>query len=413
MKKKYGWIISACSCMIVIAVMFGSGLIMLSTADDMAKTGSIVEAAFYDIAVTDLFLLEEPQNEFVASRKAEVDNAEKLFNEQIAAIDINETTDIKETTTNDNKTAETIVSLQEKEQQPAAVTTQKQEDQPPNEKSDVQAPVKTAAKAPVDYKAETDSKDKKMQGMPVEAKNEEPAASPVNNPVPVSETENVKQPETLLPVTYNWGATNSYTFRIEVKITNNGNDAARNVVVSVPLLENDSPYQTTTLKSVNYDIESSTGRISSFNIGELAPGETKSIVADFTVNVKAVSINSTNDTVEKALVAYEENAGSGNCRTLALSFISKCRELGIIAREVIGFARPERGAMTAGSLQGYRHSWAEFYVEGLGWVPVDLAFQYFGAFPTTSHVVESYSDQSIKITYLGGNLSASWFNNIF
>jgi transglutaminase-like putative cysteine protease len=68
--------------------------------------------------------------------------------------------------------------------------------------------------------------------------------------------------------------------------------------------------------------------------------------------------------------------------------------------------------MTSGSLQGSRHSWAEFYVDGLGWVPVDLTFQYFGAFPHTSHVVESYGDQSIKVNYSGGSLGASWSNSI-
>jgi outer membrane biosynthesis protein TonB len=379
MKKKYGWMVSVGVCLAVIAVMIGAGLILLSTDDEMANSGSKVEAAPYDLAVEDLFVLEEPQNEFVALKKLEVDDAKIILNEQIPAV---------------------------------TASPQKQEEQPPKEKPDEQQTIKTAAKPPVDYRAENDTAEKKTQSMPVEAQNEEPAASPADNPVTASETQIVKQHEELLPLTYTWGAVNSYTFRIEVKITNNGNDTARNVIVSVPLLENDSPYQTTTLKSVNYDIESSTGRNSSFNIGELAPGETKSIVADFTVNVKAVSINSTNDTVEKARIAYEQYAGSGNCRTLALGFINKSRELGITAREVIGFARPERGAMTSGSLQGYRHSWAEFYAEGLGWVPVDLTFQYFGTFPTTSHIVESYSDQSIKITYLGGNLSASWNNVI-
>jgi len=144
----------------------------------------------------------------------------------------------------------------------------------------------------------------------------------------------------------------------------------------------------------------------------MAPGETKTIVADFDIRVLPVSINSTNETVEKARQAYNQYAGSGNCRTLALGFIGKAREMGVEAREVVGFARPQRGAMTSGSLAGARHSWAEFYVDGLGWVPVDLTFQYFGEFPNTSHIVESYGDQSITVNYSGGSLSASWSNLI-
>lgn len=220
-----------------------------------------------------------------------------------------------------------------------------------------------------------------------------------------------QQAESSAQVTYSWGNSGSYTFRIEVKVTNVGADTSRDVVVSVPLLENSSPYQTTTLKSVNYDIVSTSGRISTFNLGDLAPGETKTIAADFNISVRTVSINSSNETIEKARLAFKKYAGSGNCRDLARAFISEITGQGITAREVIGFARPQRGAMTPGSLAGCRHSWAEFYVDGLGWVPVDLTFQYFGTFPQTSHIVESYGDRSINVNFTGGSLSASW-NNI-
>ena len=281
------------------------------------------------------------------------------------------------------------------------------------------APVTTAAAVqPVeDKKAETSSaapvaavsEPAPVQQAAVEEKIEAPAAAPAV----VEEVTVTSQPAvSAAPVTYSWGTSANYTFRMEVKVTNNGTDTAQNVVVSVPLLENSSPYQTTTLKTVNYDVVSSSGRVSTFNLGDLAPGESKTIVADFAIKVNAVSIKSTNDTVEKARKIYEKHAGSGNCRDLALGFINEARANGITAREVVGFARTQRGAMTSGSLQGSRHSWAEFYVDGLGWVPVDLTFHYFGAFPHTSHVVESYGDQSIKVNYTGGSLGASWSNSI-
>lgn len=213
-------------------------------------------------------------------------------------------------------------------------------------------------------------------------------------------------------VSYSWGSSANYVFRMEVKVSNCGSETARNVNVLVPLLENSSPYQKTNLRSVNFEIIGSSGRISTFNLGDIAPGEAKTIVADFDISVRSLSINSSNETLDRARRIYEQYAGSGNCRDLALVFINKCREQGITAREVIGFARSQRGPMTSGSLQGCRHSWAEINVEGLGWVPVDLTFQYFGAFPHTSHIVESYGDQSIKITYTGGSLSASWSNAV-
>jgi transglutaminase-like putative cysteine protease len=75
----------------------------------------------------------------------------------------------------------------------------------------------------------------------------------------------------------------------------------------------------------------------------------------------------------------------GNCTDFHAVFIGMCRASGIPARFAIGFAIPEtRGA---GEIAGY-HCWAEFYVAGLGWVPVDiseaakhpeLAEYYFGA----------------------------------
>lgn len=86
--------------------------------------------------------------------------------------------------------------------------------------------------------------------------------------------------------------------------------------------------------------------------------------------------------------------------------------MGLTARVVYGFSRPQKGEITAGPLQRCRHSWAEFYVEELGWVPVDLTFKYFACLPVTSHIVETYTDQPIKVNFSGGNLSVSWLNSV-
>lgn len=215
------------------------------------------------------------------------------------------------------------------------------------------------------------------------------------------------------PVSYVWGSSHQVSFRSEIHITNNGSESAVNVWVDLPMLENNSPYQVTNLTSTNYDLAYTTGRIGSFGIGDLEPGETKIIITDYTIAIRPVSIKSTNETVEKARQAYQQHAGSGNCLTLATRFVNRCRELGVTARLVYGFARPQRSNITPGSLAGNRHSWAEFYVDGLGWVPVDLTFQYFGNFPYASHVIETYADKTVKVYHLGGSVSVSWHNSIF
>lgn len=76
--------------------------------------------------------------------------------------------------------------------------------------------------------------------------------------------------------------------------------------------------------------------------------------------------------------------GAGNCTDFHSLFISMARASRIPARFNIGVVVPPDAS---GTLAGY-HCWAEFYVEGRGWVPVDaseawkhpeLVDYYFGA----------------------------------
>lgn len=60
----------------------------------------------------------------------------------------------------------------------------------------------------------------------------------------------------------------------------------------------------------------------------------------------------------------------GNCTDFHAMLIGLCRASGIPARFIIGFPIPE-GAKE-GSIGGY-HCWAEFYLEGKGWIPVDAS----------------------------------------
>jgi transglutaminase-like putative cysteine protease len=60
----------------------------------------------------------------------------------------------------------------------------------------------------------------------------------------------------------------------------------------------------------------------------------------------------------------------GNCTDFHSLFIGMMRASGIPARFEIGFPLPE--GKTEGDIAGY-HCWAEFYLNGVGWVPVDAS----------------------------------------
>jgi len=64
------------------------------------------------------------------------------------------------------------------------------------------------------------------------------------------------------------------------------------------------------------------------------------------------------------------DAKHGNCTDFHSLFISMMRAENIPARFEIGFPLPENAQH--GDIPGY-HCWAEFYVAGAGWVPVDIS----------------------------------------
>jgi|SRR5271156_5925025 len=60
----------------------------------------------------------------------------------------------------------------------------------------------------------------------------------------------------------------------------------------------------------------------------------------------------------------------GNCTDFHSLFIGMMRASGIPARFEIGFPVPED--KSEGAISGY-HCWAEFYIDGIGWIPVDAS----------------------------------------
>ncbi|MBI3950211.1 MAG: transglutaminase domain-containing protein, partial [Acidobacteria bacterium] len=69
-------------------------------------------------------------------------------------------------------------------------------------------------------------------------------------------------------------------------------------------------------------------------------------------------------------IYYACDVKRGNCTDFHAVFIGFCRAVGIPARFAIGFPLPEGNR--EGQIAGY-HCWAEFYLKGYGWVPVDTS----------------------------------------
>jgi len=60
----------------------------------------------------------------------------------------------------------------------------------------------------------------------------------------------------------------------------------------------------------------------------------------------------------------------GKCTDIHSVFVALCRAVGIPAREIFGIRIARKGVA---DITGGEHCWAEFYMPGYGWVPVDPA----------------------------------------
>lgn len=113
---------------------------------------------------------------------------------------------------------------------------------------------------------------------------------------------------------------------------------------------------------------------------------------------------------------------AGVCEDYAALFVALCRASGIPARQVNGYTDPQgRGfdwkpaAAETLSLKGCRHSWAEFYLEGVGWLPADPTLNindsrptYFASLPQAGHLAQNYADQPLRVRFQGGQLAVNW-----
>lgn len=103
----------------------------------------------------------------------------------------------------------------------------------------------------------------------------------------------------------------------------------------------------------------------------------------------------------------------GNCTDFHSLFIGMARASGVPARFVMGF--PLQPNLSRGEIQGY-HCWAEFYVDGIGWLPVDVSEaskypdkwnEYFGGLDP--HRVQFTIGRDIRIPFAGKSDLLNYF----
>jgi transglutaminase-like putative cysteine protease len=85
---------------------------------------------------------------------------------------------------------------------------------------------------------------------------------------------------------------------------------------------------------------------------------------------RTVAYNRTGTGWGRGDAIYACDVRTGNCTDFHSLFIGMARASGIPARFVMGFPVPEEVA--EGEIPGY-HCWAEFYIDGMGWLPIDAS----------------------------------------
>lgn len=108
--------------------------------------------------------------------------------------------------------------------------------------------------------------------------------------------------------------------------------------------------------------------------------------------------------------------GEGTCVEYASLFVALNRAAGIPARIVNGFAHYSKvlaDTSSSSRLEKQRHQWAEFYLPGQGWIPVDPTLgtatnSRFGSLSAGYYIIQNYGDLPISGSYKGGKLNISF-----
>ena len=108
----------------------------------------------------------------------------------------------------------------------------------------------------------------------------------------------------------------------------------------------------------------------SLSITQGKPTELEKARAIYNFAVQNLKYDKTGTGWGRGDIYYACDVRRGNCTDFHSLFIGLCRAIGIPARFEMGVSLPE--VRDGGTISGY-HCWAQFYLEGYGWVPVDAS----------------------------------------
>jgi transglutaminase-like putative cysteine protease len=104
-------------------------------------------------------------------------------------------------------------------------------------------------------------------------------------------------------------------------------------------------------------------------------------------------------------IAFLENYKSGVCRHFATAATLLYRALGIPARYTEGFALDTHGMRETSIVKDMRHAWVEVYIDGMGWIAVEVTGYIGGASNRVDIIFNSDSykrgEERPEITYTG------------
>lgn len=103
---------------------------------------------------------------------------------------------------------------------------------------------------------------------------------------------------------------------------------------------------------------------------DMTPLENARAIYDHVATTVTYDKSPTNRGWGRGDAIYACDVRTGNCTDFHSLFIGMARASGIPARFVMGFPVPE--GVTEGEIPGY-HCWAEFYIDGMGWLPIDAS----------------------------------------
>lgn len=213
----------------------------------------------------------------------------------------------------------------------------------------------------------------------------------------------------IIPLSFVWGYSRRFVVVFQAVVSNEEDVAASNVILYFPVLpDSTSPYQEARLVETSHPVKSFDKEMVVFELGEIDPGETVVVEMTYQVVVRTFRVAGTSAEFAKVQEVYQRYADkSGNCLEMACKVVKDARAEGLEARVVVGFANTSSATkdLSAGSLSGTRHAWAEIFVPGLGWVLVDSNYRLCAELKGATHIFHFYGDKDKCLVILAAGVN--------